>query len=87
MPLCLGILLNTPLLLKKQICSNSELEESIYSIRDEKVLLIIADTEVSEEEVKVVQDLIKHLKKEQESFVHEEKVRPFCYYLPACIQL
>ena len=37
-------------------------------------LVSVTDTEVSEEEVKLVQDLIKHVKTQQQNFVHEEKV-------------
>ena len=32
------------------------------------------DTEVSEEEVKLIQDLIKHIKTQQQTFVDDEKV-------------
>ena len=38
------------------------------------IFLLTTDSEVSEEEVKLVQDLIKHIKAEQHTFVPEEKV-------------
>ena len=38
------------------------------------IFLFTTDSEVSEEEVKLVQDLIKHIKAEQHTFVPEEKV-------------